>query len=128
MNSFIFYNANMANNGLALDADGKTVIAPFATEEWKQGLEYMNSLSEEGLLDPSMFTMDSTQFTAMLDQNPNAVGCVCAGGWGYWTGSLDSENFQDFELLAPLAGPEGTAYAATYQYTPNLYWNVTKRL
>lgn len=126
MNSFIFYNANMANNGLALDADGKTVIAPFATDEWKQGLEYMNSLSEEGLLDPSMFTMDSTQFTAMLDQNPNAVGCVCAGGWGYWTGSLDSENFQDFELLAPLAGPEGTAYAATYQYTPNLYWNVTK--
>lgn len=126
MNSFIFYNANMANNGLALDADGKTVIAPFTTDEWKQGLEYMNSLSEEGLLDPSMFTMDSTQFTAMLDQNPNAVGCVCAGGWGYWTGSLDSENFQDFELLAPLAGPEGTAYAATYQYTPNLYWNVTK--
>ena len=126
MNSFIFYNANMANNGLALDADGKTVIAPFTTDEWKQGLEYMNSLSEEGFLDPSMFTMDSTQFTAMLDQNPNAVGCVCAGGWGYWTGSLDSENFQDFELLAPLAGPEGTAYAATYQYTPNLYWNVTK--
>lgn len=126
MNSFIFYNANMANNGLALDADGKTVIAPFTTDEWKQGLEYMNSLSEEGLLDPSMFTMDSTQFTAMLDQNPNAVGCVCAGGWGYWTGSLDSENFQDFELLAPLAGPESTAYAATYQYTPNLYWNVTK--
>ena len=126
MNSFIFYNANMANNGLALDADGKTVIAPFTTDEWKQGLEYMNSLSEEGLLDPSMFTMDSTQFTAMLDQNPNTVGCVCAGGWGYWTGSLDSENFQDFELLAPLAGPEGTAYAATYQYTPNLYWNVTK--
>ena len=126
INSFIFYNANMANNGLALDADGKTVIAPFATEEWKQGLEYMNSLSEEGLLDPSMFTMDSTQFTAMLDQNPNTVGCVCAGGWGYWTGSLDSENFQDFELLSPLVGPEGIAYAATYQYTPNLYWNVTK--
>ena len=53
-----------------------------------------------------------------------AVYAQAAGDTG--PGSLDSENFQDFELLAPLAGPEGTAYAATYQYTPNLYWNVTK--
>lgn len=126
MNSFIFYNGNMANSGLSLAEDGKTVIAPFITEQWKAGLEYMYDLCSNGLLDPSMFTMDATQFTAMLDQNPNNVGCVCVGGWGYWTGGLDSENFQDFELLPPLEGPEGIAYAASFEYDANCYWNITK--
>jgi putative aldouronate transport system substrate-binding protein len=126
MNSFIFYNGNMANNGLSLAEDGETVIAPFTTDEWKAGLEYMNELCEEGILDPSMFTMDSTQFTAMLDQETNVVGCVCVGGWGYWTNGLDSENFQDYVLMAPMEGPDGTAYAATYDYSPNLYYNITK--
>lgn len=126
MNSFVFYNGNEANNGLALGDDGKTVIAPFVTEQWKAGLEYMNTLCQEGLLDPSMFTMDSTQFTALLDQAPNRIGCVCAGGWGYWTNGLDSENFSDFQLLSPLQGPDGIAYAATSVFTPPYYWNVTK--
>ncbi len=126
MNSFIFYNGDLANNGLALSEDGKTVIAPFVTDEWKAGLEYMSELNSEGLLDPSMFTMDATQFTALLDQSPNVVGCVCVGGWGYWTNGLDSENFQEFELMAPLKGPEGTAYSASFEYSPNLYYNITK--
>lgn len=126
MNSFIFYNGDLANSGLSLGEDGKTVIAPFATDEWKAGLEYMNELSSNGLMDPSMFTMDATQFTAMLDQNPNNVGCVCVGGWGYWTGGLDSEKFKDFELMAPLQGPEGVAYAATFEYSPRCFWNITK--
>ena len=126
MNAFIFYNGDLANNGLSLDEDGKTVIAPYTTEQWKAGLEYMNDLCSNGLLDPSMFTMDATQFTAMLDQNPNNVGCVCVGGWGYWTGGLDSENFQDFEMLAPLAGPDGVSYAASYEYSPRFFWNITK--
>lgn len=126
MNSFIFYNGDQANNGLALAEDGKTVIAPFVTEEWRAGLEYMSDLNSEGLLDPSMFTMDATQFTALLDQSPNVVGCVCVGGWGYWTNGLDSENFQEFELMAPLKGPEGVAYSATFEYRPNFYYNITK--
>lgn len=129
MNAFLYYNGDQANNGLSLADDGKTVIAPYTTDEWRAGLEYMNELCAAGLLDPSMFTMDSTQFTAMLDQSPNVVGCVCAGGWGYWTGEnggLDSENFQDFEMLAPLTGPEGVSYAATFDYCPNFYWNITK--
>ncbi len=126
MNYFVFYNGDQANNGLALAEDGKTVIAPFASEAWREGLEFMNELNAEGLLDPSMFTMDATQFTALLDQSPNIVGCVCVGGWGYWTNGLDSENFQEFELMAPLKGPEGLAYSATFEYDPTFYYNITK--
>ncbi len=126
MNSFVFYNGDMANNGLALGEDGKTVIAPFTTEEWKQGLEYMYELSSKGLLDPAMFTMDATQFTALLDQTPNCVGGVCVGGWGYWTNGLDSENFKEFEMLPPMKGPEGIAYSPTFEYAPNYFYNITK--
>ena len=37
-----------------------------------------------------------------------------------------SENFQEFELMAPLKGPEGLAYSATFEYDPTFYYNITK--
>ena len=49
MNAFVFYNGGVQNNGLALDETGETVIAPFTTEEWREGLRYMNKLYTEGL-------------------------------------------------------------------------------
>lgn len=122
INSFVFYNG-----GLALDEkDGSTVIAPFISDGWRDALAYMNELCEMGALDPAMFTMDATMCQGLLDQDPNVVGCVCAGGWGYWNGGLDSENFKEFDLLGPLKGPEGVAYGLQYTYSPGRIFFVTR--
>lgn len=126
MNSFIFYNGNQANGGLSLADDGKTVIAPFAQEEWKEGLEFMNELCTEGLLAPSVFTQDDKQFTALVSSEEPVVGSCTAGGYGYWSGSSENPNFQKMTMLPPLKGPDGTAYAAYIEYTPNPRMMITK--
>lgn len=126
MNSFVFYNGNQSNGGLALDESGSLVTAPFASDGWREGLEYMNMLCNEGILSPAMFTQDATQFTGVLSNTPQITGSCAAGGFGYWSGAQENENFQDMELLAPLTGPDGLAYAAYNEYTPTPAWLITK--
>ena len=78
MNSFVFFNG-----GLALDDAGEKVIAPYTTEEWLEGLKYMNKLYSENLLAASIFTDDDTQFKATLNnESVNIVGSVTAGSNG----------------------------------------------
>ena len=109
MNAFIYCNRKL-NKGLSLSEDGETVIAPFATEEWRAGLEYMARLASEGLLDTSMFTIDATQFKAVLNAETSVVGLVGAGSRSNWTDCNNNPNFQELTLIAPLEGPYGTAY------------------
>lgn len=121
MNSFIFYNG-----GLSLSEDGKTVIAPYTTKEWKEGLAYMAKLYSEGLLSASIFTDDTTQFKAVLNnESCNIVGAVSAGSAGNWSDANTNPNFQEMALLAPLKGPEGIAYTPYMPYTPEPTWYIT---
>ena len=122
MNSFIFVD----DSGLQLAEDGKTVIAPFVTGEWYQGLEYLHKLTEEGLMDPAIFTQDGSQFTAVLGNEPQIVGSAAAGGTGYWPGSVENVNFQEMQMIAPLEGPEGLSYAAYTRAEPHPIFFITK--
>ena len=121
MNSFIFYNG-----GLSLAEDGKTVIAPYATEEWKKGLAYMAGLYSEGLLSASIFTDDSTQFKAVLNNEAaNLVGVVSAGSTSNWADANTNPNFLEMELLSPLQGPDGIAYTPYTPYNSEPTWYIT---
>lgn len=113
MNAFVFYNGAKKNNGLALDETGEQVIAPFVTDGWKKGLEYMNMLYEEGLLAPSVFTDDLSQFRATLNSETNVVGVVSAGSTANWTDCDNNANFLEMSMIPPLKGPDGICY------TPN---------
>ncbi|QHQ60890.1 extracellular solute-binding protein [Anaerocolumna sedimenticola] len=125
MNAFTFYNSSV-NGGLALDGDGSTVIAPFTTDEWKNGMEYMNKLYSEGLLTASIFTDDITQFKATLNNEAvNLIGSVTAGSTGNWTDADNNPNFQDMTLISPLQGPEGIAYTPYAEYSPTPAWFIT---
>lgn len=110
MNSFVFWNGGTANAGLALNEDGTQVIAPFTTDEWKAGLAYMNDLYQEGLLAPSIFTDDDTQYKATLNNDINIVGFVSMGSLGNYTDAATNSNYLDMELMEPLTGPEGICY------------------
>lgn len=113
MNAFVFYNGSKKNNGLSLDETGENVIAPFTTEGWKKGLEYMHMLYEEGLFAPSVFTDDLSQFRATLNSETNVVGLTSAGSTANWTDCDNNANFLDMSMIPPLTGPEGICY------TPN---------
>ncbi len=122
MNSFTFCD----DHGLQLADDGTTVVAPFTTNEWYEGLVYMNKLCEEGLLSPSIFTQDGSQLTATLSNETQIVGSTAAGGTGYWSESTANPNFQEMAMLAPLTGPEGVSYAAYTEAEPKPIYFITK--
>lgn len=125
MNSFVFYNGGSQNGGLALDESGKQVIAPFVTEEWKQGLMYLNQLYQEGLLASSIFTDDDTQFKATLNLDTNVVGLVSAGSTSNWTDCDKNQNFLEMDMIEPLTGPNGVCYTPYSEYSPNSAFFIT---
>lgn len=119
MNSFEFWNGGSINGGLALGADGKTVIAPFTQEGWKKGLSYMNRLYKEDLLSPEIFTDDDTQFKAALNAENNVVGLTSMGSLSNYPDAKNNKNFMEMKMIAPLSGPDGRCYTPYTDYTPN---------
>ena len=119
MNAFEFWNGGTLNGGLALSEDGKQVIAPFTTDNWKAGLSYMNDLYNEGLLSPAIFTDDDTQFKATLNEETNVVGLTSFGSLSNYPDAANNKNYLEMELMEPLTGPEGKRYTPYTDYTPN---------
>lgn len=119
MNSFVFWDSGIVNGGLSLDEDGKTVIAPFTTEGWRDGLRYLNDLYKEGLLSASTFTDSDTQYRATLNEETNCVGLTSSGSLSSWPDAANNANFLEMELMPPLTGPDGVCYTPYYEYTPN---------
>lgn len=114
MNSFIFYNG-----GLALAEDGNTIMAPYTTEEWRNGLRYMNDLYNEGLLSANIFTDDNQTFKAVLNQETPVVGFVSAGSLSNWPDVINNPNYAEMEFIEPLIGPEGVQYTPFNPYNPS---------
>lgn len=126
MNSFTYFNGWHDNNGLAIDENGQ-VYAPYSTDEWREGLEYMRMLNQEGLLSSSVFTDDHAQFRATLAMDPYVVGITCTGScgdFGDWTAE-DSVFMQEIEQIKPIAGPDGIAYTPYEAASFNCQWMVT---
>lgn len=125
LNAFVFYNGGSQNGGLALDESGETVMAPFTTEEWREGLEYLNQLYNEGLIASSIFTDDDTQFKATLNAETNVVGMVCAGSTSNWTDCDNNVNFLEMSMIEPLTGPEGICYTPYTEIAPACNFFIT---
>ncbi|MCR4679598.1 MAG: hypothetical protein K5679_12745 [Lachnospiraceae bacterium] len=83
-------------------------------DEYRDGLRYMHKLFEEGLLDNQVFLQDNTQFEATVDATEvNRVAVYPGGGMSnteFWQ-EKDGE-WQNWEILAPVAGPNGVRYSA----------------
>lgn len=90
--------------------DGK-VSAAFNTEEWREGLRYMNRLEKENLFDVQSFTQDAETLKTIA-QNPdaNVIGAVVTGSPdGLFSTNL--ERLGEYVALPPLKGPKGVSYA-----------------
>lgn len=117
MNAFLYYNPE-TSNGLALDATGTNVVAPFTDEAFKEGLLYMKRLYDDGLIPDAVFTDDPAQFKATVNnEEVNLVGAVVIGSYGNWNDAANNPNFNELTLAAPIAGPEGVAYTPWNSYT-----------
>lgn len=113
MNSFICSDQDL----LHVNSEGK-IDASFTKPEWREGLEYIKMLVEEGLIDETSFAATNDQLK-QIAENP---GDMILGA----TVSLSPSSFMDlngekqknYDTVAPLLGPNGVRYA---MYRPGAY-------
>ena len=95
-------------NGYKMMVNSDETLTYYPTsDQYKEGLKWLNKLYSEGLIDPEAFTQDDSMLSAKR-QDPN----VSRVGFEYaWT---PDSNFgpwaSEYETIAPIAGPDGKAY------------------
>ena len=104
INCFTFFNGFDENVGLAVADDGKTIYAPWTTDEWRQALAYMADLYAEGLLTSEVFTNTDEAIKATLNNDPNIVGMIYTGTLGGWTDRATNPNMGQMDLIKPVSG------------------------
>ena len=96
--------------------DGKAVFIP-TSEEYKAGIAAMHECYAEGLIDPEIFTQDTSMRDAKLMNETPIVGC--AAGWT--ADATFGTNAGEYVALPALKGPDGNQYIASdpehYNYT-----------
>lgn len=112
MNAFI-YNTGTGSDYVYIDGD-QVAFAPIQPE-WEEGLKYVHSLYEQGLIDPQAFTQGEEQFKNLCQGEEELVGVYAAGHLGMGVDPwVNLERANKYEPLLPLKGPAGV------QVTP--YW------
>lgn len=101
-----FQISDYRSNGIT-KMDGKFVYFP-VTENYKEGIKWLNQLYKDGLIDPESFTQDD-QMSRDKKQN-DAIALV---GFTYsWSHDADFGKWSDeYIAIAPLKGPDGKIYA-----------------
>lgn len=111
VNSFIY--DDFATQ-LIVDKDNK-VSSILYTDEFKNALEYINSLYEDGLYDENAFTQDTAALKMQCSGEDEILGCIVASDIdSYFVNS--PERMLDYVALPPLEGPDGVAYALKTDY------------
>ena len=103
--------------------DGKLSPA-FTTEEWLEGLKYMNMLVTEGLLSPLTFTQDQTQLKALATAETATAGVVPAGSFSMF--GADPAISLRMTMMQPLTGPKGVSTVPYAKTLPSMIWFITK--
>lgn len=103
MNSFVY-----CNNDRLMVEDGKISFVG-TTEEYREGLRYLNRLYREGLLLADSLIQDRKALTS-LGENPDVpiLGSAPSLWFGMFTiAGGDSGRYKDYQAIEPLIGPNG---------------------
>lgn len=124
MNAFIYDN----DEDFFFMKDGKVDLAA-NKPEWRQGLEYVNKLYSEGLIDKESFTQNSDALTQVANKEGDNVLGAIAGGIPslYYSLAADQTRHKDFVTIPPLTGPNGIAYTAYLKSYGNGQFAITNK-
>jgi putative aldouronate transport system substrate-binding protein len=114
MNAFVYYDRGQIGYYVK---DG-VINNSINTEEYRQGLSYLNKLYKEGLMYEGSLTQE-TQAQVKLVENPDAA-LVGASGGGFvgMFANLGSDRAKGFRPISPLKGPNGLQQSPTYPSIP----------
>ena len=110
MNPFIYTQADY----YLRNEDGSVGFAA-NQPEWKEGVAWIRSLVEEGLISDLSITQDGASLTAVMNPEPEVVGCVARIS-ATNLGATDVRRGQ-YSCLSPLEGPNGVK---NHQWTEQL--------
>ncbi len=92
---------------LSLGADGKTVEFSPSTDAYREGLRYIKSLYDEGLIDGTSFTQKEDQMAQTVRTEPHVVGMYVCDHAGMGYDNNDPVEAENYQILIPVAGPDG---------------------
>jgi len=96
---------DLLTTNFGITPDNSTVYAGFASEQYKQLMQFFNTCWEKGYLDPNAYAVDSNTDKAMLIDKKTTMNPFAT--------YLGPDNFEsgelDFQVLAPLSSETGTA-------------------
>ncbi|MCZ8514240.1 ABC transporter substrate-binding protein [Paenibacillus filicis] len=124
MNAFIYNNST----DYFIMKDGKVDFAA-NKPEWKKGLEYMNRLYKEGLIDQASFTQNQDGLK-QLGNNPNTaiLGAFTAGHIGMVVDVSPSQTrHKDYDVVPPLKGPDGVQLSGYFADVGNGVFAITNK-
>lgn len=99
--------------------DGTLNLGPMQPE-WKEGLKYIHSLYEEGLIDEGAFTQNVEALKQLGSPAGDAIlGAAAASHSGIFV-DLHTEHSQNYDVVPPLKGPDGA------QFTSSDYGNINR--
>ena len=96
--------------GLWLNQDKTSNAITFApaTEAYRDGLKYVKSLYDEGLIDKAAFTNTNAQLQVTIRTKPYSVGAYVCDHPAMGVDSNNYEEYKNYQVLsAPLKGPAG---------------------
>ncbi|HJC25443.1 MAG TPA: extracellular solute-binding protein [Candidatus Eisenbergiella merdavium] len=123
MNSFIPCDKDT----LSYAKDGQVIFA-CNTEEFKEGLAYMNDLFNNGLLDPTMFSQTSDQMQQVIRADENRVFAYAADHYGMGVNNEDRHMNEIMAAMVPVEGSTGARYQLHDDYvdmTEGFNWFIT---
>ena len=90
-----------------LDANG-VIVYEAVQEGYKEGLQYLHKFYAEGLMGSDIFTNTQELMTSLVEnEDALIVGSLPSGG-PHMFANTAGERRKDFQILPPLAGPDGT--------------------
>lgn len=99
---------------VALDTDTSKVTCVAASDQYKEGLKFINELYEIGAIYDGDFTQTSEQMKTLINQEDEPVLFFPAGTISDAIDSVsNNELYRHYEAMAPIAGPDGTRIAWT---------------
>lgn len=99
----------------------------YDTDQWLEGLQFMNRLCKEGLLNPLTFTQDAAQYKVLLGSGDRpSYGVIGCNSFSVFPSGTEDRQEQ-YESLAPLIGPNGVQWAIeSASSLPRPKWQITK--
>ncbi len=106
MNAFVYNHRETR-----LYVDNKEVVFAPATNEWREGLRYIQKLFSEKLISPQSLFQDYGQYSEMGTAKPHIMGVGLSAYPGLFADYRSEGNGWDYYAIPPLKGPEGKKVA-----------------